>query len=107
MGKWTRIKPYGEDAYTYWISGIYKIVSYRSGEYLSFFIQDHYSNWGDYVSAPPADGENGKCWKTLAGAKDSCHAHAKHHAPAVKTVNRAAEIMSSVLVQAEEYREAA
>src|ERR1700722_3506332 len=107
MEKWTRIKPYGEDAYTYWISGVYKVVSYQAGAYHAYFIPDHYDNWGDHVSPPPDNYEHGKCWKMLEPAKAACEAHSRKHIPAPKTVRRAAEVKASMLVQAQEYKQAA
>jgi hypothetical protein len=105
---WTRIKPYGsEDEHTYWISGIYKITSYRPGEYLAFFIQDHFNNWGDHPSKPPHDGEYGKCWKTLKAAQADCVTHAKNHKPALRTIQRAAELKASIIIEAQDYLEAA
>jgi hypothetical protein len=103
----TRIKPYGDDAYTYWISGIYKIVSYRAGEFLAFYIRDDHQNWGDYVSPPPDNGKHGKCWSTLKAAKSACAEHAKTHSATAKTVKRAAEIKAALIEQAAQYAEAA
>lgn len=92
------IKPYSiSDQYTLWISGIYKIVSYRKGEYLAFFIQEWFNNWGDYVSPPPHDGKFNKCWKTLTAAKQACKDHARGYKPSVKTVKRAAALLDHIL----------
>ena len=49
----TRIQPFGPDAYTYWIDGIYKVVSYNKGAYHAYFIPHWANNWGDNVSTPP------------------------------------------------------
>lgn len=104
MQDWTKIKPYGEDAYTYWISGIYKITSYREGEYLAFFIQDHYKNWGDHPSSPPDTGEYGKCWNSFEKAAKACVDHSLRHTPKPATVTRALEIKATLIEQAKEYQ---
>jgi hypothetical protein len=98
-----KIKPYGNDAYTYWMSGIYKIVSYRKGEYLAFFIQDWAENWGDHVSPPPDNGKYGKCWATFNSAKQACKSHAARYAPALNTIDRAAHITKAWIEQARKY----
>lgn len=90
----TRIQP--RDNYTVWLSGIYKIVSYRPMEYLAFYLVDGASNWGDHVSAPPHEGKFGKCWRTLRMAKAACEAHAKVHQPKAATVRRAGEIKATL-----------
>jgi hypothetical protein len=95
----TRIQPFGPDAYTWWFSGIYKIVSYRKGEYLAFYIREGDQNWGWHVSEPPDTGKHGQCCSTLKAAKGACAEHAKKHKPSNKTVRRAAEIKESVSVQ--------
>ncbi len=102
MKNWTEIKPYKDDpdGYTVWISGIYKIVSYRPGEYLAFFIQPWFNNWGDHVCAPPHDLKYGKGWKTLAQAKADCVKHSKTHEAGEGTIKRAAEIMADMIKQA-------
>lgn len=104
--KWTQIKPYGDDAYTYWISGIYKIVSYRDGEYLVFFIQDYHDNWGDHVSPPPDNNQHGKCWLNFDAAKNACDLHAASYTPKPKTIKRAAEIKNALMMQSKEYEAA-
>ena len=105
MKPWTKINPFGPDAYAYWISGIYKIVSYNDGEYLAYFIPDHYNNWGDQVSKPPDDAkqQGSKCWKTLQSAKDACARHAAAHRPAPKTVARAEDIRTCLIDQSKQY----
>ena len=105
--KFTKIKPYGDDAYTCWISGIYKIVSYRKGEYLAFYIPDRYPNWGDYVQPPPDNSQHGKCWKSLGSARAACKQHAASHVPSVYTVKRAEAIKKALLEQAHTYLVAA
>lgn len=105
---WSRIKPYGDDAYTYWIDGIYKVASYRDGEYLAFFMPARYENWGDHVTPPPDTSRQGnKCWLTLKAAQAACAEHAKHHTPAAKTVKRAAEVKAALIEQAKQYEAAA
>lgn len=106
-GTWTRIKPFGEDAYTYWINGIYKIVSYRPGEYLAYYIRGDFKNWGDHVSPPPDTGKHGKCWLTLKSAKSACKSHAETHTPNRATIRRAAEVKAALIEQAKQYAEAA
>lgn len=81
---------------TYWISGIYKIVSYRRGEYHAYFIRDGDKNWGWDVSIPPDYGKHGPCWKHLKAAKAACEEHAKTHTPSRATVKRAAEIKAKL-----------
>lgn len=101
--EWTHIKPYGDDSYDYWISGIYKIVSYRPNEFHAYFIQDHYQNWGDHVAKPPHDGQHGKVWNSFEAASTDCHEHAQTHKPAKKTIERAARIKEVLLDQAAQY----
>lgn len=94
------IKPYDEDSCTsctYWISGIYKIVSYEPGEYYAFYIPDHFYNWGNFVSQPPHLGKHGHVWNSFDAAVNSCIAHADCHKPKDKTVKRAAEILQGYL----------
>lgn len=91
---WERVQPW--DEITYWFSGIYKIVSYRDGEFLAYFIPDHYLNWGDYVSPPPDNGRYSKCWSSLETAKAACETHAAKHTPKPRTVKRAAEIKATL-----------
>jgi len=100
----TKILPYGKDAYSYWISGIYKIVSYDKGSYNAYFIQEWFDNWGDRVSqAPDKDLHNNPCWLTLNAAKRACKAHAGQYAPSDKIVNRAIKIKASLIEQAKQY----
>ena len=87
-------------AYTYWISGIYKIVSYRKGAFSAFFIQEWFNNWGDHVSPPPDRDIHGHdCWLTLKAAKKACFEHAKDYAPSKKIVNRAIEIKAALILE--------
>lgn len=91
-----KIEPY-DGAYTYWVAGIYKIVSYRRGQYHAYFIQDHARNWGDHVEKPPhqfhiANGMYSSGWKSLREAQAACRRHARSYTPAPATVERAAEI---------------
>jgi hypothetical protein len=103
----TRIKPYGDDAYTVWISGIYKIVSYRAGEFHAYFIQDFCQNWGDHPEVETDNGKHGKCWSSMSRAKAACERHANGYTPKANTVKRAAEIKASLIAQAAEYAVAA
>ena len=107
----TRIQPYGPDAYTYWIDGIYKIVSYDKGEYFAYFIQNWANNWGDHVSEPPDEcprfSAADKCWNTLAAAKQACKDHKEHYTPSPKIIKRAAEILTAIKIKAEKYKLAA
>lgn len=96
-----RIKAYGEnDELTYWVSGIYKIVSYRSGEFHAYFIQDFCQNWGDHPEVETDNGKYGKCWSSLSRAKAACQRHAKSYTPKAHTVKRAAEIKAHLIEQA-------
>lgn len=81
----------GLDSYPYWISGIYKIVSYHKGCFHAYFIQDTQITWGDNVETPPdRDPITGnECWRTLKDAKAACERHAADYAPKPKTVKRA------------------
>lgn len=85
---WTRIEPW------YWIAGIYKVVSYREGEFFAYYMPDHYKNWGDYVSQPPDNGRYSKCWSSFESAEAACVEHSKRHTPKPKTVKRAAEVLA-------------
>ena len=104
MKAFTKIKPYGEDAYTYWISGIYKIVSYNKGSYNAYFIPEWFDNWGNRVCpAPDLDIHNNKCWHTLNSAKRACKDHMTGYTPSDKVISRAATIKASLLEQAQLY----
>ena len=86
--------------YDYWISGIYKIVSYRKGEYHAYFIQEWARNWGDNVSKPPEHSKHGvPCWKSLKSAKKACSDHAKRYTPSPSIAERAIEIMDAYINQ--------
>ena len=101
--KWERIKPFGPDAYTHWVSSIYEIVSYRRGEYHAFFMPDHYQNWGDYVYLPPDINNYGNPrWRTLKAAKAACERHKETHVPKPKTIRRAKELLEHFRHQQEE-----
>jgi hypothetical protein len=105
---WTRIKPYGPDAYTYWVKGIYKIVSYNPGEYHAYYIPDRYDNWGENVAPPPYRNHIGNgYWPALGAAIAACDEHAKTHRPKPKTVRRAAELKAEFLAMEEKHRRAA
>ncbi len=99
MTEFRKIMPHGPDSYTYWISGIYKIVSYRKASYHAYFIQDHAKNWGDHVEEPPETCPltgNGH-WRRLSDAKAACKRHAARYEPKTHTIKRAAEILDSLL----------
>jgi hypothetical protein len=82
-----------EGGYTYWISGIYKVVSYRPGEYQAYFIQEWFDNWGDNVGQPPIQNNGQSYYKTRKQAEAAIKRHAKHYTPSTKIVKRAAEIL--------------
>jgi len=105
----TRIKPYGPDSYTYWISGIYKIVSYRSRSFHAYFIQDYQKTWGDHVETPPnrCPLTNNEHWSTLKSAKEACGRHAERHDPKQSTVKNAAERLEEIKALASEHSVAA
>ena len=106
MKKFTKIDSY-RFADCCWISGIYKIVRYSSGEYAAYFIQDYARNWGDYVPGAPITkqwyathgAKSSRHWPSLAAAKRGCIEHSKNYSPAAHTVTRAAEILNSLLEQ--------
>jgi len=106
--KFTKVQPYGPGT-SHWICGIYKITSYRRGEYHAYFIQEWAKNWGDHVCTPPdrypphtpvQQVRDKGCWRTLARAKASCVEHAKSYTPSNKIVKRAAEIKAAQIQQA-------
>lgn len=102
--KFRKIQPYGPDSYDYWVSGIYKIVSYYVGSYHAYFIRERFDNWGDYVSDPPDRDtgiSGGICWRTLRAAKAACSKHAKNYTPSPATAKRAAEITQGFLEEQE------
>ena len=92
------------DSMTYWIWGIYKIVSYRPGEYYAYFIQDHQKNWGDHPEPPPARSkviQGQGCWQSFASARRCCERHSITHTPAPRTVARAEELLAEYLEKEE------
>lgn len=97
-----RLMVHGPDSYPYWISGIYKIVSYRKRSFHAYFIQNNQKTWGDSVeTSPDRDPVTGNnCWRTLKAAKAACERHAAEYTPKPKTIKRAAELLT-------EYRDAA
>lgn len=99
MDLWTPILSEG-GGYTFWIRGIYKIVSYREGEYHAYFIRDIDRNWGYHPSNPPDDGKYGKCWQSFESAQAACDRHAITHQPAKRTIRRAEEILQAHLEKA-------
>jgi hypothetical protein len=108
MKPFNKVYPYGPDAYVYWYSGIYKIVSYGKGSYHAYFIQEWFDNWGDHVSAPPdLDNQNHPCWRTLNAAKAACREHASNYTPSDTIVKRAAEIVADTIEEAKQYAVAA
>ena len=103
--KFEKILPYGPESYTYWISGIYKIVSYRPRSFHAYYIHEGLKNWGDHVETPPEkcrETGNGQ-WPTLKAAKAACERHAENYEPKPRTVKRAAEILSELREQAKAY----
>jgi len=98
--KFTKIEVW-DGAATYWVSGIYKIVKYKGGNYNAYFIQDFAKNWGDHVCPPPDNDPRGnywgKCWHRLADAKRDIKAHAATYMPAPKTIKRASDRIASLL----------
>lgn len=100
--QWIEIQPYGKEGYKWWISGIYKIVSYGEGEYSAFYILDGKKNWGDYVSPPPHNGKYGKIWNSLEAAMKACSKHATSHSPKPSTQQRAAFLKQHFVNQANE-----
>ena len=100
MKPFTKLQIWGpESNHDYWVSGIYKIVSYRKGRYHAYFIQDFARNWGDRVSNPPAPLDY---WPTLNSAKQACRQHAETYTPARKTVIRAGAIFKDYSIQHKE-----
>jgi hypothetical protein len=98
-------------SYTYWISGIYKVVRYRAGEYYAFYIPEGWKNWGNYVAqsddkvACKGHCGSARCtgwhnaWPTLRQAQKACREHAKNHMPSDTTLIRAKEILDAYLDQ--------
>lgn len=100
-----KINPFGKDAYTYWISGIYKIVSYSSGRYHAFYIVNGGKNWGDHVCKPPLSDRDSYFWPSLSAAVESCKEHAAGgYEPTPKTIKRAAEVRAALIEQEKEYK---
>jgi len=87
----TKVQLYGLEGYTYWISGIYKIVSYTRGGFNAYYIQDGSSNWGMRVD-PGIES-----YPDLEQAKAACDKHEAKHNPKPRTIRRAAEILNSYL----------
>jgi hypothetical protein len=106
VSEWTRIKPYGPEAYTYWVKGIYKIVCYWPGEYMEYYIPDKYDTWGDNVTERPAKSKTpgNTCWTSLQAAMQACDEHAKTHRPAPKIVRRATELKAELLEKEAQHR---
>ncbi len=94
----------GSDSYPCWISGIYKIVSYRKRSFHAYFIQDTQTTWGDSVGTEPDRDPvtNNSCWCTLKAAKEACEQHAKEYTPKPAIVKRAAERLTEYREQAAE-----
>lgn len=104
MTQWQKINPFGEEGSSYWVRGIYKIVSYNKGEYHAFFIRNNAKNWGDHVSPPPANGKYGKIWASLRCAQKACDAHQKTGWLASEaTKKRAAELLLYFKQQEKDY----
>ena len=103
---WEKVQPYGPDAdTTYWVRGIYKVVSYRPGNYHAYFIPEGIANWGDYVTRPPDKSarDGYPCWRTLRAAKSACSLHARSYAPSSKTQARAREVLAAYQAKALEH----
>lgn len=96
---WAKIKMYDETGPTYWVSGIYKVVSYDGIHFHAYYIPDHYKNWGDNPSKPPRteQGYPNPFWPTLEAAQDCCEAHSMTYIPAPKTVRRAGELLAEFM----------
>ena len=94
--KWKTIQPYGKDGYTYWISGIYKIVSYQQGQYVPYCIGEGDKNFGVHIGHPYSYGKNGKFWETFKDAADECEYHASIHVPSKSTLKIAEKIHESL-----------
>lgn len=108
MTHWTQIKPYGpKDDTTYWINGIYKIVSYGHNKYHAYIFSDGDMNWGNHFEKPPtyfpANGTYPSCYgyASLEGAQMACERHMlTGYTPTPKTVARANAVMNSLMVKA-------
>jgi hypothetical protein len=95
--EWTEIKMY-DNAFTYWVSGIYKVVSYEPDTFFAYYIVDGCKNWGDHPSTPPVlNFRKWRCWNSLESAQQACENHSKIHTPKPKTIARAAELKAEFL----------
>lgn len=96
---WNEIKPYGNsDPWTYWVSGIYKIVTYDDTFFQAYYIREGEKNWGWYVCEPPYLNDKGyKCWSSLGSAKSSCEIHSLTHKPKPATIRRASEVEAALV----------
>jgi len=91
INDWTKVRLYGLEGYTYWVSGIYKVVSYDQGGFNGYYIKDGSTNWGMRVD--PAV----ESYPDLESAKAACDRHEAKHAPKPKTIRRAREILNDYL----------
>jgi hypothetical protein len=88
---WQKITLYDGET-IYWICGVYKVVSYRPGEYVGYYFRDGDRNWGWRVAEPPTRGEFCNVWPTLESAQRACEIHSETHEPSLKTIGRAGEV---------------
>ncbi|HUD74991.1 MAG TPA: hypothetical protein VMQ76_07950 [Terracidiphilus sp.] len=97
--EWKRYQMYEDDPTDSgtWISGIYKVRSYRAGRFFAFYLRDGDKNWGDYVSTPPEVDGLCRYWPTLKLAQNACETHAKVYQPAPKSIKRAQEVEKSFI----------
>lgn len=97
--KWTEIKPYPDSDTRYWISGIYKCLSYDGVHFHAYWITPVQNNWGDSVeTAPSTDAYyHSRFWPSLESAQSACERHAQRHTPDKRVRKRAAEIMEGFL----------
>lgn len=112
--QWIEVKPFGPDAYTYWINGIYKIVKYPNRDGMTplwhaYYIPDGYKNWGENVGKPErypcGNGMSVSGWRSWSDAEAACMQHATRHTPTTKIIKRAEAIKAALIQQAKAWEE--
>lgn len=100
--QWNEIKMYADSDHIYWVSGIYKIVSYGDPDtFFAYYMVDGQKNWGDHPCTPPdTNFRQWGCWATLESARMACERHADTHIPKKATSARAVEVEASFVADA-------
>jgi hypothetical protein len=95
--EFTKVKPYKDSQTLYFVSGIYKIVSYRANSFCAYYIPKTYNGWGDVVCKHPDLDRLSGIWKfsSYADALAACEEHATAFPDAAteRTSARAAELL--------------